>query len=119
MAKASEDGPDQLDRLLSQVGPGVAGQLLAQLVQDLGGVARGLAAALPLADRDAVRRQTHILTGLAGTLGAHALLADALALNAAAHDPARPLPADLGPRLTAGLDRLIAGITDRQTGTGG
>ena len=96
-AKAPQRAPAAMDesrlsRLLTLAGPVVADELLTRLDQDLDRVARTLSLALAQGDLPAVRAQTHVLIGLAGTIGALALEADARALNAAAHLPDQSLP---------------------------
>ena len=96
-AKAPQRAPAAMDesrlsRLLTLAGPVVADELLTRLDQDLDRVARTLSLALAQGDLPAVRAQTHVLIGLAGTIGALALEADARALNAAAHLSDQSLP---------------------------
>ena len=96
-AKAPQRAPAAMDesrlsRLLTLAGPVVADELLTRLDQDLDRVARTLSLALAQGDLPAVRAQTHVLIGLAGTIGALALEADARALKAAAHLPDQSLP---------------------------
>ena len=96
----------RLTRLLQLVEPAQAAQLLSQLDEDLASVARALDLALPQADFDAIRRQTHILIAVAGSVGAVGLEAEARALNQLAQAPVPRLDPAAAQTLRGGLDSL-------------
>ncbi len=100
--------PARLERLLDLAGAEVAGELLDRLVDDLGTVARGIAAAAPDRDGTALRAHTHVLISLAGAVGAERLQRLAEALNLAAHAGDGPEIDRLGAETTGELDRLVA-----------
>lgn len=75
----------QFERLLAMAGPAFAFDLIMQLQSDLLVAQRGLmAAAYPL-DWPAVRMQSHVVMGLAGTIGAGSLQDVAQRLNDLCH----------------------------------
>jgi hypothetical protein len=96
------------DGLVALAGARVAPDLLRQLALDLRRVASGLAVALPALDWAELRAQTHVLTALAGSIGADRLAAMARELNETAR-VATPAPAaELGKRIAADLTAVIA-----------
>jgi HPt (histidine-containing phosphotransfer) domain-containing protein len=108
-------GPQVLDeavllRLISLAGPGDAPELMRRLQADLRDVAAGLTAGLAGPDAVALRRHSHILMGIAGTLGAHHIHYLAQLLNqlaqAANGSALAPLAADLLQRLQVLILRL-------------
>lgn len=94
------------DSLIQLAGPSVAPELLRQLNNDLGAVERSLKAALAEKDLPTLRQQTHVLVGLAGSVGAQGLLQSARALNARAHQPQCPDLMAEGTQILAGTARL-------------
>lgn len=72
-------------RLLEKAGPATATDLLARLQSDLTAVSQALDAAFATRDWASLGRQSHILIGLTGILGAGRLLECAQTLNAATH----------------------------------
>lgn len=72
-------------RLLEKAGPATATDLLARLQGDLTAVSQALDAAFATKDWANLGRQSHILIGLTGILGARHLLECAQTLNAATH----------------------------------
>jgi HPt (histidine-containing phosphotransfer) domain-containing protein len=97
-------------RLLALAGPGDASELMRRLQADLRDVAAGLTAGLAGPDPVALRRHSHILMGIAGTLGAHHIHHLAQLLNqqaqAANGTALAPLAADLLQRLEVLILRL-------------
>lgn len=106
-AGVADFDPAQLEHLLQTGGAALSQELLARLLADLGGVHRDLAAALPGFATDTIRAQTHILLGLAGTVGAHGLHRLAADLNAAAHRSDAAAGRDLGQAALVALDALL------------
>ena len=103
----------RLDRLLQLAGPVQGAELLAQLAQDLARIGDALDRAAAVVDADSLRRETHILIALAGSVGAHGLEQDARALNRAANDPSISLDDGLPEALRRGLAGLQAEIAAR------
>lgn len=105
--------------LLALAGPDGADRLMAQIVTDLADVWQDMATALSSDDRDALRRATHVLVAVAGTIGAARLHRGAAALNTATHtadwtDVLRlspPVIADLGALIDHLRRRTIGGAT--------
>lgn len=117
------DEPARLDRLIELAGPRDAAELLRRIRADLAGAAQRIEAALPLADRAALRSATHVLIAVAGSVGALALAAQARVLNTAAHadTPARQPDAaavqaleDLGRPVLVGIARLSRCLAGRE-----
>ena len=112
-----------LQDILALAGPETAPRILQQMHADLASVAALLLPALSAPatiapDWMLIRRQTHVLISLAGTIGAMRLHGLAIELNAAAHDQDRPRAAALAPPLAADLTGLIALIARRLPGQG-
>jgi two-component system, OmpR family, aerobic respiration control sensor histidine kinase ArcB len=80
----------RLTALLDLAGPEVSAELARRLVSDFATVAVALQTPGSAADLGVIRAQSHILIGLAGTIGAGPLAEAALRLNRLAHhgDPA-------------------------------
>ncbi|MGF1501498.1 MAG: response regulator [Paracoccaceae bacterium] len=83
-------GPGTIDRavlaeLAAAVGEEVMGELLERLEEDLGAAREAIAEALTAPDLDAIRRATHVLIALGGTIGATALQNASECLNSAVH----------------------------------
>ena len=72
------------DRLLALAGPSSAPGLVAQFLADLDEVAARLDAGFGAADATALRKASHVLIALAGTVGAADLTDAARRLHAAA-----------------------------------
>lgn len=79
--------PTQFNRLLTMAGPNIAQDLIAQLQIDLSVAKRNLIAAENAMDRAKFKSQSHVIIGLAGTMGAKDLALCAKRLNELAHDP--------------------------------
>lgn len=94
--------------LLALAGPEVAAQILAQMRIDLAEVAAALSPALGPLDWAVMRRETHVLISVAGTIGAGRLHALAIDLNTAAHDRDPAQAAALAAPLMSDLTALIA-----------
>lgn len=77
----------QFERLLAEVGPAVAPDLIVQLCVDISAAQRSLLAAVDAVDRAAIRAQSHILIGLAGVIGAKDLHRLAVEMNDCAQLP--------------------------------
>lgn len=78
--------PAPLDRhllghLLDMAGPETGRDLLDRLINDLGGVQRGLVQASARPDWEAIRRHSHVLISLAGAVGGLRMGTEAEALN--------------------------------------
>ena len=84
----------QFQRLLAMAGHSVAADLIKQLQADLKTAHQNLKAACDLGDWPDIRAQSHVIMGLAGTLGAGALHEFASRLNATALGPAAGLHLD-------------------------
>lgn len=82
--------PALLDRLMALAGPQDGPELLRRLDEDLGSVGRQLTEGLARLDGAMIRAATHVLTSLAGSIGAQGLSARARALNDAVHAGAGP-----------------------------
>lgn len=89
MRPAEEDKQDldekRLKALLDLAGPEVSFELADRLIADLTSVAEALSQAEGPDERKSIRAQTHVLAGLAGTIGAAPLSAAAAHLNDLAH----------------------------------
>ena len=96
-------------RLLTRAGP-EAPELMRRLRADLRDVAEGLTAGFANADRLALRKHSHVLLAIAGTIGAQPIHRLALDLNLRSKDDtcvfAASDAADLLHRLTVLQDRL-------------
>lgn len=121
-----------LQDILLLAGPETAPRILQQMHEDLSSVAALLLPAIacagapaqsgpnptPAPDWPQIRRQTHVLISLAGTIGAMRLHALAIELNTAAHDQDAPRVRSLVPPLRADLIGLITLIAQRLPGKG-
>ena len=104
-----------LSAILALAGPSGAA-LLAQIEADLTDVRQKILAALPATDHDLLRRATHVLISLAGTIGAPRMQADAVSLNEAAHDAGWEKVLSLAGPLLTDLSALIGDVAGRQAG---
>ena len=86
----------RFQRLLAMAGDGIADDLISQLHTDLKTAHRNLQAACDIRDWPDIRAQSHVIMGLAGTLGAGALHGFASMLNRTATGPAAGLHLDQG-----------------------
>ena len=86
----------QFQRLLAMAGDGIAGDLIRQLQADLETAHLNLKTACDDGDWPDIRAQSHVIMGLAGTVGAGALHRFASQLNATALGPAAGLHLDQG-----------------------
>ena len=77
----------QFDALLAMAGPSIAKDLLAQLRLDFLAAKLALLAAGQAMDLPQIRAQSHVILGLAGTIGAAQAGTLARDLNTAAQDP--------------------------------
>lgn len=97
----------ELSRLLVLAGPGEAKELMRRLISDISGVKVGMAEGLETEDRLAVRRHSHVLLAIAGTIGAGRIYELARQVNLCAKDDnctsARSYAADI----LEGLDGLV------------
>lgn len=94
-----------LRRLRALAGEAAAAELFARLNEDLAAARLGLRRAAALGDLGALRAHSHVAIALAGTAGAMALHADAVALNELAN---ADMAADRLPALTLALDHGLA-----------
>ncbi len=97
-----------LQRLLDLLGGAQSIAFLARMQVDLASAGTALRRAVAGHDRDGLRRASHDLIALAGTVGAREMETAARRLNAAARDADQAAfghPATLAARLT---DRLVA-----------
>jgi HPt (histidine-containing phosphotransfer) domain-containing protein len=110
-----------LSRLLALAGPTDAPELMRRLMADLRDVAAGLAAGLANRDQPALRKNSHVLLAVAGTIGAQPVYQVAQLLNQCAKtdDFAAAEPHAVG--LLQLLDRLIERLRERaaEPGMGG
>lgn len=84
----------RLAHLLQIAGPVDGAELLHRLQDDLGRAETVLKRALPGPDLAAIRETTHVVTAVAGAIGAMGLAEAARTLNTAANQTEVPLPAD-------------------------
>ena len=100
----------RFNALLELAGPSTARTLATRLDEDLTLISRSLTQPAVLADRQLLRAQSHMLLGIAGTIGANRLYQLTAHLNSLpqAHDSG--LIADLLGEIHALLDRLILRI---------
>lgn len=99
-----------LARLLALAGPCDAPELMRRLIADVRDVATGMTAGLVNRDRVAMRKHSHVLLAIAGTIGAQHIYHLAQLLNQCAKDDecvaAEPYAVDLMDRLDRLVDRL-------------
>lgn len=98
---------DRLRHLLVLVGPGLAPDLLRQLVADLSTCSDTILRGSQTHDWLALREASHNLISLAGSAGADGLHGMAQALNATAHARDEAALAHLVPNLSNDLAALI------------
>lgn len=102
--------PSVLEGLLALAGPDMAPALLSQIRIDLREAGDGIASGIDRADWEQIRRHSHVLISVAGSVGAMALHHRAEAVNSAAHaadlDALRHLAAEIGPAIARINDRL-------------
>lgn len=102
--------PAVLEGLIALAGPELAPALLSQIRIDLREAGEGIASGIERADWEQIRRHSHVLISVAGSVGAMALHHRAEAVNSAAHaadlDALRHLAADIGPAIARINDRL-------------
>lgn len=110
-AHQGHDDPFGLDdrtirRLLALAGPSDAPELMRRLISDL----RGVTAGLMTQDCAALRKHSHVLLAIAGTIGAHRIHSLAAHLNRCAKDTdcthAKPEAVDLMQLLDGLIARL-------------
>jgi HPt (histidine-containing phosphotransfer) domain-containing protein len=102
-----------LHHLLDLAGPVDGYELIRRLTGDLRAVAGNLAAGLAGDDLTVMHRQSHILIGVAGTIGAMHLHGMAVDLNRRAKDPANISAAHrLGERVVQELELLLPRIRE-------
>ncbi len=77
----------QFGRLLAMAGPRTTHALLTQLQTDFSCAKHALLTAQHVMDWPQIRAQSHVIMGLAGTIGAGPMHKLALQLNDSAHDP--------------------------------
>lgn len=101
---------EALSRLLALAGPCDAPELMRRLIADVQGVAVGMTAGLAAHDRHAMRKHSHVLLAIAGTIGAQQIYDLAKLLNQCAKDDdciaAEPHAIDLMLRLEVLVARL-------------
>ena len=114
-AHQGPDDPSGLDehtlrRLLALAGPSDAAELMRRLIADVRGVAEGMMTGLMSEDRAAMRKHSHVLLAIAGTIGAPRIHGLAAHLNNCAKDidctHARPQTMELMQRLDGLIARL-------------
>ncbi len=100
------------DALAEAIGPDTMAELIDKVISDLRGAQATLAASLASADRPAVRSASHILSSVAGAIGAVRLQSCARTLNALAHGEDNDrTPAEVR-RCIAEIDTAV-GFADR------
>lgn len=99
-----------LVRLVALAGPDDGPELMRRLIGDVGDVFSGITTGFATQDREAMRRHSHVLIAIAGTIGAHHIYHLALHLNQCARDDtcgeAAPQTVDLIDRLSGLIQRL-------------
>lgn len=101
------------DVLAEAMGPTVLVQLATQLNADLNRCDVALVQAIEQGALDKVRTQTHILTGVAGSVGASRLAVLSAQLNAAAHGTDDVTLRSLTPQLRVEIDALMHALMVR------
>lgn len=99
--------PNCLEHLLTITGPGLAGELLARLTEDLTATQELLDTGAETADWKRLREGSHVLISLSGSVGALSLQAMSESLNAIAHQQDRTALDTLMPPLSGELAALI------------
>lgn len=107
----------QFDRLLAMVGPHVAADLIVQLRADILTAQDHLLAAVPAMDWALIRAQSHVVMGLAGTIGAWDLHRLARQLNDFVQNaaPDRQLAMPLISATVAALNTAFAYLSQHTT----
>lgn len=96
--------------LLELAGPSTARTLTIQLQEDLALVAEALTEARSSTDHQVFRKQSHVLLGISGTIGATRLYQLSERLNDLARGQGGGALGDLLAEIFAALDRLLARI---------
>ena len=97
----------ELSRLLAMAGPMDAKELMRRLISDISGVKAGMAESLLAGDRVAVRRHSHVLLAIAGTIGAGRVYELARVINLCAKDEDCTLARPHAAEILVGLDGLV------------
>lgn len=97
-------------QLMALAGPSSERALLDQIVADLADVRSRMTTALATGDGTALRRASHVLVSLAGTVGADTTCAMARKLAGATPAPSNDALAQLAEALLADIDRLSGEI---------
>ena len=108
--------PAVFEPLARAMGDAMIGQLIAQLGKDLSKCARALSAAAESGAIGEIRSQTHILTGVAGSVGAVRLADLSGRLNAAAHADDLATLRLLLPDLSVEIERLMSALAPKKAG---
>lgn len=103
----AEFDPIRLEHLLAITGPGLAGELLARLTEDLTTTQEHLEIGAENSDWKRLREGSHVLISLSGSVGALSLQAMSESLNAIAHQQDRSALDTLMPPLSGELAALI------------
>lgn len=101
-ARPDDIDPEAMETLRDLVGEQRFGELLTCIADDLERVARSLSLAVDAPDPEAMRAQSHILIGLAVTIGAAELGEAGRRLNAAVRDAASDRAQAMLPAVIAG-----------------
>ncbi|OYU18676.1 MAG: hypothetical protein CFE34_09210 [Rhodobacteraceae bacterium PARR1] len=107
------------DAMIQTAGPQEALWLVRQIASDLDRMQSGLRAALADGDRNAIRRISHALAGLGGTIGASVLHGAALDLNAAGYQGDKPFVAAQGGAVLSALAAVMTQVSDHLRLAGG
>ncbi|MBI1170209.1 hypothetical protein GC209_02315 [bacterium] len=96
-----------LPDLLALAGPSDGPELMRRLIDDIGRVSAGLAAALAVDDHVALRWHSHVLLAIAGTVGAPRAYALAKRLNLRAKEEACVATDPASVELMTDLEKVI------------
>lgn len=97
----------ELSRLLAMAGPIDAKELMRRLIADISGVKSGMAEGMLAGDRVAIRRHSHVLLAIAGTIGADRVYELARVINLCAKDDDCTLARPHAAEVLVGLDGLV------------
>ncbi|MEO8241754.1 MAG: Hpt domain-containing protein [bacterium] len=101
--------------LLELAGPDTALELVERLEDDLRAVEAALSVVARTADMPTLQAQSHVLLGVAGTIGANRLFELAKGLNDVAHVAGSPFPGAMLVKTEVALARVIARIHAART----
>lgn len=97
----------ELSRLLAMAGPLDGKELMRRLIADISGVKAGMAESIMAGDRSAVRRHSHVLLAIAGTIGADRVYELARLINLCAKEEDCTVARPQATEILTGLDGLV------------